>query len=107
MPTWGSLVEQGLELRPRLRSLQRTRAGLDGQIGQFRGDIARGRQAIGETRLQIIDLDNQRAAEVVSDLRDVERTIADLGEAVRAADDCCADRKSGRRWTAVLSTSGP
>lgn len=88
----GSLVEQGLELMPRLRSLERTRAELDGRIGQFRAEIARAGQAIGETRLEMIDLDNQRAAEVVSELRDVQRTIADLREQVRAAEDVLSRR---------------
>jgi HlyD family secretion protein/epimerase transport system membrane fusion protein len=88
----GSLVEQGLELMPRLRSLERTRAELDGRIGQFRGEIARARQAIGETRLEMIDLDNRRAEEVVGELRDVQRTIADLREQVRAAEDVLSRR---------------
>ena len=77
---------------PRLRSLERARAELDGRIGQFRGEIARARQAIGETRLQMIDLDNQRAAEVVGELRDVQRAIADLREQVRAAEDVLSRR---------------
>jgi membrane fusion protein, type I secretion system len=83
----GSLVEQGLERMPRLRSLQRTAVDLDGRLGQFRSEIAKAYQAIGETRLQIIDLDNQRAEEVVSELRDVQRSAADLREEVRAAED--------------------
>ena len=88
----GGLVEQGLELMPRLRSLERARAELDGRIGQFRGEIAKAQQAIGETRLQVIDLDNQRAEEVVGELRDVQRAIADLREQVRAAEDILSRR---------------
>jgi HlyD family type I secretion membrane fusion protein len=82
-----SLVDQGLEVMPRLRSLQRQQAELTGRLGQYGSDIARAEQKIGETRLQMIDLENQRAEEVVGELRDVGRNIAELREQVRAAED--------------------
>jgi HlyD family secretion protein len=81
------LVEKGLERRDRLRALQRQLAELRGRLGQLRGDIAKAQQTIGETRLQIIDLDNRRAEEVVRDLRDAQARIADLEEKERAAED--------------------
>jgi HlyD family type I secretion membrane fusion protein len=82
-----SLVDQGLEVMPRLRSLQRQQAELTGRLGQYGSDIARAEQKIGETRLQMIDLENQRDEEVVGELRDVGRNIAELREQVRAAED--------------------
>jgi HlyD family type I secretion membrane fusion protein len=82
-----SLVDQGLEVMPRLRSLERQQAELTGRLGQYGSDIARAEQKIGETRLQMIDLENQRAEEVVGELRDVGRNIAELREQVRAAED--------------------
>jgi HlyD family secretion protein len=83
----GSLVDQGLEVMPRLRSLQRQQAELTGRLGQYDSDIARAEQKIGETRLQMIGLENQRAEEVAGELRDVGRNIAQLREQVRAAED--------------------
>lgn len=81
------LFEKGLELMPRLRSLEREAAKLEGQLGQYRAGIAEAEQAIGELRLQMIDLVNQQSEEVVTELRDVGRRIADLKEQVRTAED--------------------
>jgi HlyD family type I secretion membrane fusion protein len=86
------LVEKGLERQSRLRGLEREVAGLNGQLGQLDSDIAKAEQGIGETRLQIIDLDNRRAEEVVRELRETETRIADLLERVRAAEDVLARR---------------
>jgi HlyD family secretion protein len=82
-----ALIEKGLERLPRLRSLQRQVADLSGRLGSYRGDIAKAQQAIGETRLEMIDLRNRRAEEVVGELRDVREKIADLEEQMRAAED--------------------
>jgi HlyD family secretion protein/epimerase transport system membrane fusion protein len=72
------LVDKGLERRPRLRALERQAADLVGRLGEYRGNIAKAEQAIGETRLQIIDLDNRRTEEVVADLRETQTRGADL-----------------------------
>jgi HlyD family secretion protein len=82
-----ALVDKGLERRPRLRALERQGADLTGQLGEYRGNIAKTEQAIGETRLQMIDVVNRRTEEVVTELRDAQTKSADLLEKVRAAED--------------------
>src|SRR5262249_49195881 len=42
----GPLVEKGLIARPRILQLDRTGAGLEGNIGEMRGNIAKANQAI-------------------------------------------------------------
>jgi membrane fusion protein, type I secretion system len=67
--------------------LQRERARLQGERGQFIADIARARARISETELQIIQLDQDFRTEVLKDLRDTEGKIAELVERMVAAED--------------------
>ncbi|MEZ5934784.1 MAG: HlyD family type I secretion periplasmic adaptor subunit [Alphaproteobacteria bacterium] len=82
-----ALVDRGLERRPRLLALERSQAELAGRLGEGQSAIAKARQAIGETALQIIDLGNRRAEEVVAELGDAQAKIADLREQVTATED--------------------
>jgi multidrug efflux pump subunit AcrA (membrane-fusion protein) len=103
----GSLVKQGLELMPRLRSIQRSAADLDGRLGQFRSEIAKAQQAVGETRLEIIDLDNRRAEEVVSGCAMCSAAPPTCARKCAPPRTCCAGRRFWPRWTAASSTSAP
>src|SRR3546814_14055531 len=49
-----TLFAKGLERKPRLPALKRTRALLKGQKGEYAGSMAEGRGAIVETQLQIL-----------------------------------------------------
>ncbi|MBL8703148.1 MAG: HlyD family type I secretion periplasmic adaptor subunit [Alphaproteobacteria bacterium] len=82
-----SLVDKGLERRPRLLSLQRTAAQLVGARDQQEGLIAKGRQAIGETELQLMQIRNARQAEVAAEQRDLQTRLAEAEERLRAAND--------------------
>lgn len=82
-----SLVEKGLERRPRLLGLQRTAAQLVGAREQQDGAIAKGRQAIGETELQLIQIRNARQAEVAAEQRDLQGRLTEAEERLRAAND--------------------
>jgi HlyD family secretion protein/epimerase transport system membrane fusion protein len=82
-----ALVDQGLERRSRLRALEREQAALAGRLGEGQSAIAKARQAIGEQKLQIIDLGNRRAEQVVAELRDAQTRRADLQEELHAAED--------------------
>lgn len=86
------LYEKGLELRPRLLKLEREAERLNGMLGEYQGQIARAQEAIGESRLQIIDIENQAAEDVVSELRDIQTRMANLRERLRYADDVLARR---------------
>ena len=79
------LVEKGLEKKPRLLSLRRTAAQLDGSQGELRGRIAGARQAIGEARLQIVGLHNDHQREIASALRELENQMGVIAEQLRTA----------------------
>jgi HlyD family secretion protein len=71
----------------RLNTLQRDKARLEGEQGQYIAEIARARGKISETELQILQLDQDFRTEVLKDLRDTEGKVAELKERVTAAQD--------------------
>lgn len=81
------LVEKGLSTKPRLLALQRSQAEIGGAISQNQASIARAEQQIGETELQIKDLEVRWLTEITSELREVEETILDAQERLKASDD--------------------
>lgn len=81
------LVAMQLLPRPRLLSLQRQAAALDGNRGEQLALISKAEQAAGEARMQIADLANKQQTEVASSLRDAQEKLADIGEKLRAAAD--------------------
>jgi HlyD family type I secretion membrane fusion protein len=82
-----SLYEQHLETKPRLLALQRQQADLLGTRGARIATMAQLKEAMGEMRLRILDIQNQRMNAVVGDLRDVQVQIADFKDRLEAADD--------------------
>ncbi|MFA7431159.1 MAG: HlyD family type I secretion periplasmic adaptor subunit [Rhodospirillaceae bacterium] len=81
------LVRQGLERKPRLLSLQRTQAELDGLRGQALAAIAEAEEAMGQTRLEMVRLDVNRLEEVNGSLADLEEKLAETERSVEAARD--------------------
>lgn len=79
------LIERGLEGKPRLLALARRKAEVAGGRARNRALIARVEQRVGETRLTIVELANQRLTEVVAELREVETRMSDLRERIAAA----------------------
>jgi len=82
-----SLNEQQLIQFNRLAELERLRAQFNGERGQFIAEIARAATRITETELQILQLNQDRRAEVVTELRDVDNQLAELAEKKIAAAD--------------------
>jgi HlyD family type I secretion membrane fusion protein len=82
-----TLFEKGLMRKPRVLELQRRAAAIEGLRGQNRANIARARQAIGETQLRITNLHKELRNEVVAELRDVQADLLALEEQIRAAED--------------------
>jgi len=82
-----SLSQQGLVQFTRLAELQRLKAQLEGERGQFITEVARAKTRVTETELQILQLDEDRRAEVLTELRDVENKLAELTQQRIAADD--------------------
>lgn len=72
------LVRRGLARMPRLLALQRAEADLAGEEGDFVARIARTEEAIGETRLQIINLKIQRAEEIDAELGTTQAARAEV-----------------------------
>jgi HlyD family secretion protein len=81
------LVSQGLARLPDLLAVQRTLAGLEGNIQQYNGDIERANATIAEAQRQIQQVVDQRMQEVSTDLRDVRGKLAETEERLRAAAD--------------------
>ncbi|MBS7542961.1 HlyD family type I secretion periplasmic adaptor subunit [Ancylobacter oerskovii] len=81
------LYRKGLAPLTRLRSLQRDKARISGERGQLQADLARTRGRISETELQILQLDQDRRAEVIEQLREIEGKWAELQERRIAAQD--------------------
>ena len=81
------LVDKGLQTRPRLLSLEREMAEIDGRRGEVIAQIARAEQAISESRATILKLQSERQNETMQSLRDVESEIAQLTERLEAAAD--------------------
>jgi HlyD family type I secretion membrane fusion protein len=81
------LYSKGLEKKPRLLSLQRSSAEIDGNIGQHASRIAKARQSISELHAQLIDVKNKSMNEVVTQLRDTEAKLGEVTQRLRAAED--------------------
>ena len=71
--------------RARILQLERTAAGLQGQIGQGEADIAKAGQAIGELNEQIAQLRKDLSQQVAQDLRDTRLKMLDVGPRLESA----------------------
>lgn len=81
------LTEKGLIERSRLSTLERQATDIDGDIGRLSGGIAGTHAKISETSLQIIQVDEQWAEEVGTDLREMDSRIGEYVERKVAAED--------------------
>jgi HlyD family type I secretion membrane fusion protein len=81
------LLTDGYVTKSRVLALQREEARLKGEAGDHIASIARAEQGIGESKLQIYQLDKQHQEEVAKDLRDVQNKILEARQKVIAADD--------------------
>jgi HlyD family type I secretion membrane fusion protein len=81
------LLAKGLTLRPRVLQLQRAESALKGQSGEIMGEVAKAQQAIGEIKLQIIQLQNGWMTDVAKDLREIQAKVLDVMPRLQAAQD--------------------
>jgi HlyD family secretion protein len=81
------LVERGMERKPRLLALQRAWADLEGSRGENIAQIARAKQNIAGTELEIIQLRRARLDQVTTDLHEAQTQINDFRERMLAAAD--------------------
>ena len=73
-----SLAEQGYAPLTRVRALERTAAQLDGELGSLRAQIARSREAVGETRLQMSGVSSEMNEDVAEQLRQIDVQLNEL-----------------------------
>ncbi len=73
-----SLAEQGYAPLTRVRALERTAAQLDGELGSLRAQIARSREAVGETRLQMGGVSSKMNEDVAEQLRQIDVQLNEL-----------------------------
>ena len=85
--TVSMLVNKGLERRPRLLSLQREMADIEGRRGEIVAQISRAEQVINELQATLIKLENDRQSEIAQSLREVQSQIFQIRERLQAADD--------------------
>jgi len=85
--TVAMLVNKGLERRPRLLSLQRETADIEGRRGEIVAQISRAEQVINESQTTLLKLENDRQNEIAQSLREVQSQIFQIRERLQAADD--------------------
>jgi epimerase transport system membrane fusion protein len=81
------LYEKGLTDRLRLREMERLAAELEGERAEHSSAIAAAQVKIGETRLEIVQLQRRQQTEVAQELRDTQAKLFDLRERIRALED--------------------
>lgn len=81
------LYEKGLVQKPRLLSLERRAAEIEGSLAANHASIARANQRIGEAKLRISELDTAQINEAVERIGEVQSELLDLAERIRAAED--------------------
>jgi len=81
------LVQKKLMEEPRLLSLQRDEAKLEGSYGNNISQIALTHQKIGETKLEISSVKAKRRTEVLTELRKTQQKLAQSLEKEKAAAD--------------------
>lgn len=84
------LLQRGLVPRPEVLRLQRVQAEIHGRWGEHTGMIARTRQVIGETEMQILAADAERADKIAEQLDKVRVELASVTERLQASRDVLA-----------------
>jgi HlyD family type I secretion membrane fusion protein len=82
-----TLVDKGLERKPRLLALQRNQAELLGQAGDLKAKIAQAQEAIGETQLEIMKTDTERTEDVAAQLADTQAKTVESYQALKERED--------------------
>jgi HlyD family secretion protein/epimerase transport system membrane fusion protein len=84
------LLRSGLVPRPEVLRLQRAQAELLGRQGEYLGTIARTRQVIGETEMQLVSLEADRLDKVSDQVDKVRVELAGVTERLEASRDVLA-----------------
>lgn len=81
------LLEKGLARRPRLLALQRQQADLIGNEGELLARVARFQEAVGETKLQILNNRDERQEQVDTDLTETQSRRIEIEQQIKESLD--------------------
>ena len=81
------VADKGFVSKSRIRALERARADLHGQEGQYSASIARSGAEAGENRLKALEAEKAYRERAASELRDVEFSLNEIAPKYRAAKD--------------------
>jgi len=81
------LLDKGYVSKTRVLALEREQARLNGDLANHQSDIARLRNSIGETELQILQTRRERQEEVLTEMRQAQTDASDLREQLVTAAD--------------------
>jgi HlyD family secretion protein len=84
------LLRRGLVPRPEVLRLRRAQAEIEGRRGEYRGNIARLAQQIGEAEMQMLGLEAERADQISQQLDQVRAELATVTERLLASRDVLA-----------------
>ena len=87
------LFEKGYASKTRLLELQRRRAELDGDRGNYEAEVARNKVAVGEARLQIIQVRKTFEEDVAKGLSEAQSRVFDLQDRLTSANDVLQRRE--------------
>ena len=73
-----ALAAKGFAPQNRVRALERTAAALDGELGSLRSQVAGANEAIGQTRLQMLEVSTKMNEDVADLLRQTEVELNEL-----------------------------
>lgn len=78
------LAARGFAPLNKVRELQRSASGLKSSRADLLANIAKSQQAIGEARMQSLNVDDKQAQDVAKELRDVESQLNDMSPKLTA-----------------------
>jgi len=81
------LLKKDLIRKPEVLSVERAQAEISGRHGEYLGMISRAEQQIGETEVQLLALDAERADEVSEQMDKVRVELSDVTERLQASRD--------------------
>jgi len=84
------LLERGLERKPRVLALKRGHASVAASKATNRARIAENAQEIGETRLQLLTIAEERQEKIAAELAEIRRVLAELRGQLPSREDILA-----------------
>ncbi len=84
------MVDKGLERKPHLLDLERQIAEIQGKRGETLADIARAKQRIAESEVNILSIRNDDEKQAADELRDTQRKVHELTQETEAAESILA-----------------